>query len=161
MINEKWNNREHKAVKSVASLYQGCLPEDVSELGCRVLIILDMLWGIPNISVSQLRKVDWQRLDVIQLAYCGDLSNFDNEDIARIFVLCGLAMVRVNIAPCNMEHVYIRFSLRETRDDSSGWHKMMPHPVKQVEEVIKNGHFFHRNCERPYDDTSEENYEQI
>jgi len=154
MVNKKWGNREHVAVQDVAQI-QGCPNEDISKLGCRVAIILDMLFGIHNISRSQLRKVDWQKSDVIQLAYYGGFSNFDNEDLARLFVLCGLAMVRVKIAPCNMKHVYIQFSLRETRDVSNGWHKMMPHPVKQVEEIIKNGHFFHRNCEHPYDDTSE------
>ena len=96
---------------------------NISKLGENVADLLDDVWkGIYHINSSSLKNADWTNKDWIRLSIYGGLYSYDDDKLTRLVVLSHDRCLRLEINPCNFNHLELLFHQRNRIDDF--YHRM-------------------------------------
>jgi len=87
--------------------------------------------GIYNAPIKP-EKVDWDDEDYIVVNWGGDLTNWDNKSLSKLFVLCARQMIRFTIEPSSPSTIKLSFWQREGRTGG------ISHCLPDAEDLIKD-----------------------
>jgi hypothetical protein len=108
----------------------------ISKLGENVADLLNDVWcGIYHIDDLFLRKVDWTNKNWIRISIFGGLNSYDDDKLTRLIILAHDRCLRVEINPCNFNHLELLFHQRERVGD---FYSRMPTMEDHLAEIRKN-----------------------
>jgi hypothetical protein len=108
----------------------------ISKLGENVADLLNDVWsGIYHIDGKSLSKVDWTNNDWIRISIFGGLNSYDDDKLTRLVVLAHDRCLRLEINPCNFNHLELLF---HQRDRVADFYHRMPTMEDHLELIRKN-----------------------
>jgi hypothetical protein len=107
----------------------------ISKLGEHVANLLNDVWcGIYHIEDSALRKIDWTNEDFIRLSIYGGLNSYDDDKLTQLVILAHDYCLRLEINPCNFNHLELLF---HQRDRVADFYHRMPTMEDHLEQIRK------------------------
>lgn len=108
----------------------------ISKLGENVADLLNDVWcGIYHIDGKSLSKVDWTNNDWIRISIYGGLYSYDDDKLTRLVVLAHDRCLRLEINPCNFNHLELLF---HQRDRVADFYHRMPTMEDHLALIRKN-----------------------
>lgn len=93
--------------------------------------------GIYHLDTKQLYKVEWNNTHYIELnLFHRSISTFDDSSLTRLVFLAHHLAIRVEISPCNMQSIKLRFHRRFRIDDYDHRHPTLDEAVKRFKETV-------------------------
>ena len=97
----------------------------MSQLGKEVADLLgDLFFGIYHLPSVALRKVDWGNDLCIRITLSTSMATFDGDKLTRLVVLSHDRMLRVDLGPCNFQHMELLVHKRKNREGGDTYHRM-------------------------------------
>ena len=98
---------------------------NMSQLGKDVADLLgDLFFGIYHLPTVALRKVNWSDDDYIRITLSAPMATYDGDKLTRLVVLSHDRMLRVDLSPCNFQHLELLFHKRQYREGGGTYHRM-------------------------------------
>ncbi len=111
---------------------------DLSPLGRQVAEVLSVVGGgIYNAPINAAR-VNWYDQEWgVEVTWRGSMANWDSCALSVLVIECHRRMLRVEIEPCNMQHLKLTFHQRKSREGGMG--ERLPE-LREVEKIVDGWH---------------------
>lgn len=108
----------------------------ISKLGENVANLLNDVWcGIYHLDSNSLKRVDWTDDTFIRISIYGGLYSYDDDKLTQLVVLAHDYCLRLEINPCNHNHLELLFHQRQRVDD---FYHRMPTMEDHLEQIRKH-----------------------
>ncbi len=111
---------------------------EISKFGERVADLLgELFYGIYYLDNSTLRRADWSNNCWIEISFRPNgMSTYDYDYLTRLVFLAHHLAIRVEVDPCNMRYIQLRFHPRDREGDYARRHPFLDEAVARFKKDV-------------------------